>query len=583
MMAWGAAGLGLEVGALVVAAAAWLRGNGYTLAEAGAVGVMVVFVLLSLSHQVDFFIGSHWPGMAMETAMLGTALWMLFSRQWQRRQLAAAVRRCFQAAPAPALILAAAWTAMAGLVLVRGESADLLLRASAAMPDLATHHPIVPLNAHALFYHATRFGIAPAACGMGILAHMATGLATYALARRYAWPPMAPTVALVVLSMPRLVLLGMRPTTETLAAAAAAVAMLLLFRLLEQHRSPDLWLFLLTAFFAIGADPMSLALVLVLLLLLAVVMTRRHGWLMCRQLVTARPCLAALMLLAVAGTAQMPVFLLNLIHEQPVFGAAIAFDTDGIIGAAANLLCYLLVSVDPTQPLVRLVHWLVGLDLHRLVMGIDRQVIVRCFGEAGAAAPFAAVFSGSGRMGFGPVAPLLILPALGYGLVRGNRRLKAVGVAWAGYLYLAALVEAWQPGRIAVLTPLLAANGVMVAFCLPPWRLRRRGRRLLQTLCALLLAGSLEWTGTPPAGDIPDHNPRAIASEKSIFDFDDPDGGNRSISLTLSLSSTGRSGRLDEVSGIEPLTWGYLKMPTVGPGTVPPGTTPSLREGRRPG
>ncbi|MBR9987111.1 MAG: hypothetical protein KFF68_14510, partial [Desulfosarcina sp.] len=111
--------------------------------------------------------------------------------------------------------------------------------------------------------------------------------------------------------------------------------------------------------------------------------------------------------------------------------------------------------------------------------------------------PFSLIFSGSGHLGFGPFALLLVVPSMIYALARGPRRLKAVSVAWTGYLYLAALVVAWHPGSLTALSPLYAASGFVVAFALPPWRLRRRGMRLLQMAFALLLAWSIvgaRWT-----------------------------------------------------------------------------------------
>ena len=101
------------------------------------------------------------------------------------------------------------------------------------------------------------------------------------------------------------------------------------------------------------------------------------------------------------------------------------------------------------------------------------------------AAAFTPSFTGGGGLGFGPFVPLLVLPATVHAFLRGPRRLKAVSLAWAGYLYLSALVLAWQPDSIGVLTPLFATNGFVVAFSLPPYRLRRRGMRLLQC--------SLQW------------------------------------------------------------------------------------------
>lgn len=243
---------------------------------------------------------------------------------------------------------------------------------------------------------------------------------------------------------------------------------------------------------------MSIALVAVLALLLMVVMIRRHGWLLWRQLLAAKPLLSVTVLLPALILAQVPVFALNLAHGHPLVGAAIAFDNDGILGAAANLVRYLLISFDPTEPVQRMLVWLVGLDLEHLLMAIYNTLVTPVFGDAGMHGAFTPVLSGDGQMGLGPFVPLLVLPAMVHALMRGPRRLKAVGVAWVGYLYLAALVVAWQPGSLSVLSPLYAANGFVVAFSLPPWRLRRRGMRLLQAAFTLLLAWSLVWGRNMP-------------------------------------------------------------------------------------
>ena len=110
--------------------------------------------------------------------------------------------------------------------------------------------PIPMLNAPALFFHTARFGLGPNACGFGVLSHMAIGFSTYALARRYAWPPMALTVTLMVLSMPRLVFLGLWPSQELLSSAAVVFALVLIYRLIEQHRPADLRLLLLCLLFS---------------------------------------------------------------------------------------------------------------------------------------------------------------------------------------------------------------------------------------------------------------------------------------------------------------------------------------------
>jgi hypothetical protein len=501
-MVWVALGLSGETAIFILAGVAWFISAGYTLAEAAAAAVVAVFMVFSLIHQISLLTGSPLTGFILEGAALAVififgvrrrpALWRTLASAtgWVRRE------------PLPGLIIAAAWAVMAGLVAVGWLSADPLPAGNpwdggipAGVPGglirpLGTG-PSFPLNAAALFYHTARFGLAPNACGFGLLAHMAVGFSTYALARRYAWPPMALTVTLMVLSMPRLVYLGLSPSAELISAVAIVHALVLAYRLIEQHRSADLHFFILCILFSIHAYPMSIALAPVMALLLLVVMIRRHGWLLWQELITEKPLFTALALLPALCLAQIPVFALNRVHGYPLFGAAIAFDNDGIRGAAANLIRYLFISVDPTEPVRRMLIWLVELDLGRLLMGTYNTLVAPVFGHAGVHGPFMPVFSGSGRMGFGPFALLLVLPAMIHALVRGPRRLKAVGVAWTGYLYLAALVVAWDPDSLSVLTPLYAANGFIVAFYLPPWRLRRRGMRLLQVAFALLMAWAL--------------------------------------------------------------------------------------------
>jgi hypothetical protein len=253
----------------------------------------------------------------------------------------------------------------------------------------------------------------------------------------------------------------------------------------------DLRFFLVCLCFSIHSHPMSLVLVLVMLLLLGVVMMRRHGWLLCRELMIAQPIPTALGLLLAIALVQLPVFALNLSNTNPPLGTGIVFDTDGIIGATANLIRYLFVSIDPTEAVRKALVWLIGLDLRQVMTGLYRLTVASLFGRSGASAAFMPIFSGGGPAGFGPVAALLVLPAMVHAALRGTRRLKALSVAWGGYLYLAALIFAWTSDNLIVLSPFYAANGFMVAFFLPPWRLRRRGMRLLQVLCLLLLTGSL--------------------------------------------------------------------------------------------
>ncbi|HSO19969.1 MAG TPA: hypothetical protein VLT88_10945, partial [Desulfosarcina sp.] len=222
-MAWAALGLTVETAIFVVAGWAWLRSLGYTFAEAAAGGILLVFMGISLIHQISFCAGSPVLGAAMEAiALAAVAAALLGRRPALRACLEAARAVAFRESPAGPTLLGA-WLAMGALAvgewfaaagppsLFTGSGASTVL-ASGSLWGMPAGEPVPLLNAPALFFHTARLGLGPGACGYGVLAHMAIGFSTYALARRYAWPPMALTVTLMVLSMPRLVFLSLHPS-----------------------------------------------------------------------------------------------------------------------------------------------------------------------------------------------------------------------------------------------------------------------------------------------------------------------------------------------------------------------------------
>ncbi|MEJ2642334.1 MAG: hypothetical protein P8010_22480 [Desulfosarcinaceae bacterium] len=495
-MTWLAPVLAIETGLYLSAGFSWFRTQGYSFAEAGAAAIMAVFMVFSLIHQIPAIVGVPLVGPILEAGLTAALIYLsLRHRFWPLIKSGfTAILGLMHLETMSVGVLAATWGVMLVLILLGWLApggpfpwaAGVAKLPPGGLLSAVAGAPLTPLNSKALFYHCGRFGLSPGACGFGLLAHLAVGLSTYALARRYAWPPMALTVTLLVVSMPRLVMLGLQPSAELIATAAVTVDLMLLYRLVEQHLPGDLALFLLCTAFSIYVRPLSLGLALVLVLLLLVVMVRRHGWIIRRELLAGRRRWAAV-LLSLLFLAQVPVFGLNLAHGHPLFGTPHEFGGNGLLGAAVNLLRYLLLSIDPTEAVRRSFLWLTGIDLAYLVAGIDSMAVAPLAAKAGVKALFTPIFTGGGGLGFGPFLPLLVMVATVHALLRGPRRLKAVCVAWVGYLYLSAIVRAWQPDSLWVLTPLYAANGCLVAFFLPPYRLRRRGMRLLQSLSALLL------------------------------------------------------------------------------------------------
>jgi hypothetical protein len=59
-------------------------------------------------------------------------------------------------------------------------------------------------------------------------------------------------------------------------------------------------------------------------------------------------------------------------------------------------------------------------------------------------------------------------------------------VALIGYGFLVCLIPAWLPGNASYFSILYGGAGFCLAFLLPPWRLTRKGRRLLHLTAVLL-------------------------------------------------------------------------------------------------
>jgi hypothetical protein len=343
------------------------------------------------------------------------------------------------------------------------------------------NHAVLP---HLMLRHRISWGIGV----FGFLGYVIIGFSSYALARRYAWPPTAFAVTLVVLSAPRLLYHAVTPGMEILPAAAAVFSLLALFRTVEQPNPADLLLMLPAMAFAVTAGPLGYVVPLVLAGLAVVVLYRRHGGRIWLSLFREHPFWLLGSLAAVAVFSQPGLWAGAGPAPFPSPEAAPA-NPSGIVGGGANLVRYALEALSPTAALDRLLDAWWGLPLSSVLERGYHRFLSPVFGSAGSAAPFAVSWSETPALAwFGPQGMLLMVPAMVVAMVRGPRRLKSVAVAMAGYLYLAALIPAWVPGNGRLFTPFAACSGCMMAYMLPPWRLTRTGKRVLQLACALLMA-----------------------------------------------------------------------------------------------
>lgn len=482
-MALAAPAMAGEAGLLTAGAYVVFRGWGYTLAEAAGCSIVSAFMALSFLLQCAAMLGE--PGVLwMPEALL---ILLAAGGVWRKRRVLIQTARSvfgFARSHRACLALAPALLFLGTMSLILPTELDH--RFDLLPPDLLLR----PVN-HTLLPHLfLRFGSDIGPDLFGFMAYLSVGFSTYALARRYAWPPIAFTVTLVVMTMPRLVWQTTTFGPEIIPAAAALCCLVCIYRLVEVPDVRDLALLTMAIPFTFSANPLGGAAPAILLPLAAVLLFRRHGALIWRSMVVNHRLAFLLVSAPVVVFSQIWLFIRHAVQGALWMAppAGIAPNPDGIQGATANALRYLLESAHFTRPVDWLCNWAFDFRLTGFLHWLNDLLIRPLFGGDGAAVPFRIVWAPTGPLsGFGPFAFLLVLPGVVYALVRGDRHIKTIALGLLGYLYIVTLTTAWMNGNEQYFTLFCACGGFCTAFLLPPWRLTRRWKQGLQLLCLLLM------------------------------------------------------------------------------------------------
>ncbi|MBU8909628.1 MAG: hypothetical protein KOO65_00020 [Desulfobacterales bacterium] len=345
-----------------------------------------------------------------------------------------------------------------------------------------------PVNHRILFNTFLRVGTDSSAGIFCFLAYLSIGFSTYALARRYSWQPTAFTTAILVMSMPRLVVQAIYPGTQIISVAAILFCILAIYRIVEQPNLTDLILLVLGIFFCISESIASMIFVPILFVLSCVVLFRRHGIITWKSILGENRYVFFAVVPAVIFS-QCWLFLFNHFYKNSWSGAfsTISFNNDGIQGASANFIRYIFESFYFTAPLdiffERIFNWSMAQTLQSLY-----DFWVRPFwGESGAVQAFHLTWMPNEIFSFGPAGFFLVLPALFYAMLKGPRRLKAVATGFVAYFYLVSLIIAWAPGNIKFFEIFYVCSGFSIAFFFPPWRFTKRIKKIFQLVgCSLL-------------------------------------------------------------------------------------------------
>jgi hypothetical protein len=343
---------------------------------------------------------------------------------------------------------------------------------------------LLPSNAVIISGHLLRFRSGLGAGLPGFFAYTSLLFSTYALSRRYAWVPIAFTVTAVVASMPWFVFHAVTPGFEIVPAAVALFFLLLVYRLIETPDPGDFCLAVCCLGFLCSQGNGAFVFSLVLAALFCMLMVRRHGF---SPITTARHHWRTLV------ASLLPALLFSRLWTgiPAVFGG-VEKNNEGLAGAAVNFMGYMISSLDAPFLLN-----LLEADPAASSGLLDFLEKIYFWAAARLVTPGSSVltfdlswYRGEGVAWFGPLAFFLVQPAVVVALIRGPRRLKAVALALAVYVYLVCLIPGWHPGNVRFFSFFYALAGFFTAFFLPPWRLGRRAKRGLQIICLLVLVHS---------------------------------------------------------------------------------------------
>jgi len=494
-----------EIGVLCMAGFILFRRWGATFAEGSAYALITTMMLLSFVTQLAFLMGIPDFSIFIEILICLSAITVIYrSRHYlrQARQILITFLSEYSLLTV-ALVVGGTFliylTVMLPLENVQSPAwrqIQMFHQQGSFFADTAsaqTGQPLRPVNLSSLSLFLLQRNASHGLGLFSLMAWIAIAFATYALARRYAWPPTAFTVTLLTISFPRLVHLAVTGSEEIMAASVAVFCLLAIYRVVEQPDSKDLLLFILGLFFGVSGNDLGFLFPIILTLLACVLLFRRHGALAWWKLIIGCRCYTLVMFIP-------PLIIFSQCwlfgYNQWVYGQWIEFagagvftlNADGITGALANMMRYLMASADFMLPAEQLCRYLFGFSPTDILMGFYQLAIEPYFGNQGTASAFDFAWISDARLlWFGPFGFLLVLPALLYALIRGPRRLKAIAIALTGYFYIITLIPAWRPENVRFFTLLFACSGYFSAFFLPPWRLTRARQRILQIACLLLL------------------------------------------------------------------------------------------------
>ena len=352
----------VEIGLLLLAGFAIFKSWGHTFAEAAAYALITTLMLLSCLLQVAFLTGNPPISIGAEAALTILAATIAYRLRRYLGQTWFVIQNFVSGHPlaSTVLLICFGYLATQAFLLpparIHWENLGQVLRFQQHGTLFSNdNQALFPVNILFLPHLFLRFHTDMGIGLFGIMAYLSIGFSTYALARRYSWPPTAFTVTMVVMSFPRFVYMATSPGYEIIPAAAAVFCFLAIYRVVERPNIRDLLFLFLSILFCISGKRMCLAFPAIILPLSLILLFRRHGALAWWKLIKAHPWPALLALLPAVMFSQSWLFIYNSVYRGRWLAlestSDFVYNTDGLLGALANIIRYFIESAHFTRPL----------------------------------------------------------------------------------------------------------------------------------------------------------------------------------------------------------------------------------------
>ena len=376
----------LELGFLAMAGYTLSIRWGNTPAESGAYALFLPLVGLTIGVDVALLLDVPLIGWIWEGFLAVTAITILIRTRPTIGTVWSPVSQEIKAHPVAASAFGLIYLAFF-IALFSGSPNPLGL-----FVEISPNNPFriaLPGNIQALAYWLVRAHGPTAPILVALMAFGAITFATYALARRYAWPPTAMTVTLMVISMPRLACLVSAGSTEIIHTAGCLLGLLSLYRLVERPYGRDFFLLLMTLGFSVSMAWLQWLYPMMIVPLAIILMLRRHGAFFFKAIVTRQNFLAALCLIPTALFVFYPLLTRSMAQMSTIdSGWRLPLNPNGMQGALANGIRYLMEAIHLTLPVDQLVHALTSTRLTGLLQQFYTDVLSPLVGNHGAVAPF---------------------------------------------------------------------------------------------------------------------------------------------------------------------------------------------------